>query len=589
MTRLLNAPNEFPAHALHGFALANPRYVDEVHGGVVRSTESPQGQVAVVLGGGSGHYPAFAGWVGPGMAHGVVCGNVFASPSSSQVCSVVRAAHNAGGVLLGFGNYAGDVLHFGQAAEQLRSEGLDVRIVTVTDDIASETAANSLLRRGIAGDLLVFKIAGAAAEAGCDLDEVERVARKANARTRSLGIAFGGCTLPGADHALFEVPDASMATGLGIHGEPGISVAPLGTADDVADALLDGVLAEAPERGVDGYDGRVAVLLNGLGATKYEELFVVYARIADRLAQMGLTVIEPEVGEQVTSLDMEGLSLTITFLDAELEGYWTAPVDTPAFRRGASSHRSSRVARADVDEQRAIEPGSPESQALAARLTAAIDAMVLCAGENEQRLGDLDAVAGDGDHGQGMVLGTSGAARAATAALAVGAGAQTLLVRAGGAWSESAGGTSGALWGSALVAMGNALSDSDGAGPDELVTAVRAGIDAIVQLGGATPGDKTMVDALVPFIDTLTTSRADGASLPEAWAAASAAAARAAEATALITARRGRARTHGEHSLGHADPGATSFALLMAAVAPRHADADPTDPTPPTPLTGALS
>jgi dihydroxyacetone kinase len=589
MTRLLNGPNDFPADALHGFALANPRYVEEVHGGVVRSTESPQGQVAVILGGGSGHYPAFAGWVGPGMAHGVVCGNIFASPSSSQVYSVVRAADNAGGVLLGFGNYAGDVLHFGQAAERLRSEGLDVRIVTVTDDIASDTAANSLSRRGIAGDLLVFKIAGAAAEAGCDLDEVERVARRANANTRSLGIAFGGCTLPGADHALFEVPGSTMAIGLGIHGEPGISVAPLGTADDVADALLDGVLAEAPERGVDGYEGRVAVLLNGLGATKYEELFVVYARIADRLARMGLTVIEPEVGEQVTSLDMEGLSLTVTFLDAELEAYWTAPVDTPALRRGASSPRRSRVARADVDEQTAIVPGSPESQALAARLTAAIDSMVLCAGENEQRLGDLDAVAGDGDHGQGMVLGTRGAARAAAAALAAGAGAQTLLVRAGGAWSESAGGTSGALWGSALASMGKALSDSAGAGPDELVTAVRAGTDAIVRLGGATPGDKTMVDALVPFIDTLTTSRAGGASLPEAWAAASAAAALAAEATALITARRGRARTHGEHSLGHADPGATSFALLMAAVAPRRADADPTDPAPPTSLTGALS
>jgi dihydroxyacetone kinase len=589
MTRLLNAPKDFPAEAVHGFALANPRYVEQVHGGVVRSTESPQGQVAVVLGGGSGHYPAFAGWVGPGMAHGAVCGNVFASPSASQVYSVVRAADNAGGVLLGFGNYAGDVLHFGQAAERLRAEGLDVRIVTVTDDMASDTAANSLSRRGIAGDLPVFKIAGAAAEAGCNLDEVERVARKANARTRSLGIAFGGCTLPGADHALFDVPDATMAIGLGIHGEPGISSAPLGTADDVADALLDGILAEAPEHGVDGYEGRVAVLLNGLGATKYEELFVVYARIAERLALLGLTVVEPEVGEQVTSLDMEGLSLTLTFLDPELEGYWIAPVDTPAFRRGASSHRPIRVARVDVGEQMVIVPGSPESQELAARLTVAIDAMVVCAGENEQRLGDLDAVAGDGDHGQGMVLGTSGAARAAEAALAAGAGAQTLLVRAGGAWSESAGGTSGALWGSALTAMGNALSDTAGACPDELVAAVRAGTDAIVRLGGATPGDKTMVDALVPFIDTLTTSRAGGASLPEAWAAASAAAALAAEATALITAKRGRARTHGEHSLGHPDPGATSFALLMAAVAPRPEGADHADPTLPTSLTGALS
>jgi dihydroxyacetone kinase len=333
--------------------------------------------------------------------------------------------------------------------------------------------------------------------------------------------------------------------------------------------LLDGILAEAPEWGVDGYDGRVAVLLNGLGATKYEELFVVYARIADRLGLLGLTVVEPEVGEHVTSLDMEGLSLTLTFLDPELEGYWAAPVDTPAFRRGASSHRPSRIGRVDIVEQTVIIPGSPQSQELAARLALALDAMVVCARENERRLGDLDAVAGDGDHGQGMVLGTSGAARAAEAALAAGAGARTVLVRAGSAWSESAGGTSGALWGSALTAMGNSLTDTASVSSAELVAAVHAGTDAIVRLGGATPGDKTMVDALVPFIDTLTASSAGGVSLSEAWAAAVAAATEAAEATAHITARRGRARTHGEHSLGHPDPGATSFALLMAAVAPR--------------------
>ncbi|MCR6493687.1 dihydroxyacetone kinase family protein [Cellulomonas sp. P24] len=581
MTRLVNSVGDFPVEAVRGFALAHARYVQQVHGGVVRSTESPAGQVAVVLGGGSGHYPAFAGWVGPGMAHGAVCGNVFASPSASQVESVVRAADNGGGVLIGFGNYAGDVLHFGQAAERLRAEGMDVRIVTVTDDIASDTPANAAQRRGIAGDLLVFKIAGAAAEAGLDLDEVERVARRANAQTRSLGVAFGGCTLPGADHALFEVADGVMALGLGIHGEPGVSEAPLGTADEVADALLDGVLAEEPERGTDGYDGRVAVLVNGLGATKYEELFVVYQRIAKRLEELGLTAVDPEVGEHVTSLDMEGLSLTITFLDDELERYWTAPIDTPAFRRGAVTGRAPRTAVTQTAEAAAIVPGTPESQALAGRLVEAIRAMAACAVENEARLGDLDAIAGDGDHGQGMVLGTSGAASAAQAAQAAGAGARTLLVRAGAAWSEGAGGTSGALWGAALTAMGNALSDTDGADPDALVAGVHQAADAILRLGGATAGDKTMVDALVPFDETLAAERASGASLGDAWTAAAAAAATAAEATARIVARRGRARTHGEHSLGHPDPGATSFALLMAAVA---AEIDP-----PTPESGDLS
>lgn len=567
MTRLVNVPSDFPPQAVRGFALANARYVQQVHGGVVRSTASPGGQVAVVLGGGSGHYPAFAGWVGPGMAHGAVCGNIFASPSASQVQSVVRAADNGGGVLLGFGNYAGDVLHFGQAAEQLRAEGVDVRIVTVTDDIASDTPANAAQRRGIAGDLLVLKIAGAAAEAGLDIDGVERVTRHANARTRSLGLAFGGCTLPGADHSLFDVPDGVMVIGLGIHGEPGISEAPLGTADSVADVLLDGVLAEEPERGAGGYDGRVAVLLNGLGATKYEELFVVYARIAGRLDELGMTVVEPEVGEHVTSLDMEGLSLTITFLDAELERYWTAPIDTPAFRRGAVSDRPARTREVVADEAAGIVPGTEPSRALAGRIAAVIAAMAECAVDNEKRLGDLDAVAGDGDHGQGMVLGTSGAASAAEAARAAGAGARTLLARAGAAWSESAGGTSGALWGSALAAMGSALSDTADADADALVAAVAQGADAILRLGGAAPGDKTMVDALVPFVEAITAARAVGVSLGDAWTDAAGAAATAAEATARIVARRGRARTHGDHSLGHPDPGATSFALLMAAVA----------------------
>ncbi|MFC6256408.1 dihydroxyacetone kinase family protein, partial [Kocuria oceani] len=335
MTFLVNDPAEFASDALRGYAAAHPEHVALAHGGVVRSTDTPEGQPALVIGGGSGHYPAFAGWVGPGMGHGAPCGNIFSSPSASQVYSVARSAENGGGVVLGFGNYAGDVLHFGQAAEKLRAEGVDVRIVRVSDDIASGPAEAHRERRGIAGDLMVFKIAGAAIEAGADLDEAERVAWKANDATRSFGVAFEGCTLPGAGEALFHVPAGEMAIGLGIHGEPGVREVPMGTADEIADLLVDGVLAEEPARGQDGYEGRVAVLVNGLGTVKYEELFVVYGRVAERLAGQGLTVVAPEVGEHVTSLDMAGLSLTVVFLDEELERYWLAPADTPAFRRGA--------------------------------------------------------------------------------------------------------------------------------------------------------------------------------------------------------------------------------------------------------------
>ena len=207
MTYLFDDPTSFPADAVEGLVAAHPEELLRVHGGVVRKQATPAGQPALVVGGGSGHYPAFAGWVGPGFAHGAPCGNIFSSPSSDQVHAVARNADNGGGVILGFGHYAGDVLHFGAAAEKLRAEGIDVRIVAVSDDIASGEKGEHRDRRGIAGDLPVFKIAGAAIQAGADLDNAERLAWKANDATRSLGVAFDGCTLPGAEDALFHVPE----------------------------------------------------------------------------------------------------------------------------------------------------------------------------------------------------------------------------------------------------------------------------------------------------------------------------------------------------------------------------------------------
>ncbi|OLT10295.1 D-erythrulose kinase [Kocuria sp. CNJ-770] len=567
MTFLVNDPAEFASDALRGYAAAHPEHVALAHGGVVRSTDTPEGQPALVIGGGSGHYPAFAGWVGPGMGHGAPCGNIFSSPSASQVYSVARSAENGGGVVLGFGNYAGDVLHFGQAAEKLRAEGVDVRIVRVSDDIASGPAEAHRERRGIAGDLMVFKIAGAAIEAGADLDEAERVAWKANDATRSFGVAFEGCTLPGAGEALFHVPAGEMAIGLGIHGEPGVREVPMGTADEIADLLVDGVLAEEPARGQDGYEGRVAVLVNGLGTVKYEELFVVYGRVAERLAGQGLTVVAPEVGEHVTSLDMAGLSLTVVFLDEELERYWLAPADTPAFRRGAPD-TADRPARTGVHTpgQEDVPAAAPESQEVTGRILTALQVLEATAAEHEEDFGRLDAIAGDGDHGQGMAYGTRGAAAAARAAAEAGAGARTVLVRAGDAWAEEAGGTSGALWGAALTAAGGAFDDSAGAGAEEVVAALLAGIDAIVRLGGAQPGDKTMVDAALPFRARLLEEFEASSDLADAIKQAAAVARQAAEATAEITARRGRSKVLGDKSLGTPDPGALSFSVLMDAL-----------------------
>ncbi|GAA4428466.1 L-erythrulose 1-kinase [Georgenia halophila] len=563
MTYLINNAADFAAEAVRGFAAAHPQYVTAVHGGVVRSTETPPGQPALVVGGGSGHYPAFAGWVGPGIGHGAPCGNIFSSPSASQVYSVARSAENGGGVILGFGNYAGDVLHFGAAAEKLRAEGIDVRIVMVSDDIASNTADKHRDRRGIAGDLPVFKIAGAAIEAGADIDEAERVAWKANDATRSFGLAFDGCTLPGAEEPLFHVEDGQMAIGLGIHGEPGVEDVPMGRADEVADLLFDGVMNEAPE----GHGDRVAVLLNGLGTVKYEELFVVYGQIADRLAERGLNVARPEVGEFVTSLDMAGLSLTVVFLDDELERFWLAPADTPAYRRGeVAGERTERTSVYEVGEEPVPEASEP-SRELAGRLRDVLALFEQVCADNEHELGRLDAVAGDGDHGAGMRAGSHGAAAAGQTAIERGAGARTVLVHAGTAWSESAGGTSGALWGAALTAAGGAFEDSDGADERRKVAAIVAAVDAVRRLGGAQVGDKTMIDAAVPFVDTLQGEFDRTGDLAASVAAAASAAREAADKTADLTARLGRSRVLGSKSVGTPDPGAESFTLLATALA----------------------
>ncbi|WP_394214940.1 dihydroxyacetone kinase family protein [Brachybacterium vulturis] len=563
MTYLFNDPADFATDAVAGLAAAHPDHVAVVHGGVVRATETPAGQPALVIGGGSGHYPAFAGWVGPGMGHGAPCGNIFSSPSASQVYSVARNAENGGGVVLGFGNYAGDVLHFGAAAEKLRAEGIDVRIVKVSDDIVSNTPENHRDRRGIAGDLPVFKIAGAAIEAGADLDTAERIAWKANDSTRSFGVAFDGPTLPGAPETLFHVEDGQMGVGLGIHGEPGVRDEPLGTADEIATILVEGVLAEQPERTEGGYRGRAAVLVNGLGTVKYEELFIVYAKVAALLAEAGITPVRPEVGELVTSLDMAGLSLTLVFLDEELEQHWLAPVDTPAFHRGAMAqverHRRTSFWEAGADETPA---SSEQSRAAAGKIVGVLELFEAVCAREEAELGRIDAIAGDGDHGQGMAYGTKGAAAAAQEALEAGAGARTLLVRAGEAWSESAGGTSGALWGAALIAAGSVFDDQAGAAPRTIVDAVEAGIDAVQRLGGATVGDKTMVDAAAPFRETLE-STFTGDNAAEAILEAAAVARDAADATADITASLGRSRVLGEKSIGTPDPGAISFSILM--------------------------
>ncbi|HYI59071.1 MAG TPA: dihydroxyacetone kinase family protein [Microlunatus sp.] len=566
MTRLYDDPAQFAEDLLEGFLDLHADRVVGVAGGVVRASETPAGKVAVVVGGGSGHYPAFCGVVGPGFADGAVVGNIFTSPSTQEAYSVGKAAASDAGLLFSTGNYAGDVMNFTLAQQKLAAEGIDTRVVFVTDDIASAPVDEIAKRRGIAGDFVVFKVAGAAAEVGYDLDQVERVARHANDRTRTLGVAFAGCTMPGADHPLFTVPDGQMGVGLGIHGEPGVSEAPLPRAADLAATLVEGVLAEAPADD----SRRIGVILNGLGTTKYEELFVVWRSAAKLLRAAGYTIVDPEVGELVTSLDMAGCSLTLVYLDDELEGFWRAPADTPAYRKGAltSAAAGQRREAGAVAEEAAVVAAASEASAKAAAVSVrALAAMKSAIVEAEDELGRIDAVAGDGDHGRGMVKGVTAASAAAETALAQGHGAKGVLDAAGDAWAAKAGGTSGVLWGAALRAVGDRLGDQVTAiDPGDLAAAVAAGLEALQTLGKAKVGDKTMLDSLVPFVDSLTEQVNAGTDLTQAWQQAAAISEQAAQDTAQLRPQIGRARPLAERSVGTPDAGAVSMALCLVTV-----------------------
>ncbi|EHR49619.1 dihydroxyacetone kinase [Saccharomonospora marina XMU15] len=569
MTRLYNDPARFSDDMVDGFVAAYDRYVRRVPNasGVLRASAPRPNKVSVVIGGGSGHYPAFCGLVGPGFADGAVIGDIFTSPSAEQAYLVGKAADAGAGVLFSYGNYGGDVMNFGLAQQRLREEGIDCRTVLVTDDIASASADSRQQRRGIAGDFCVFKAAGAAADRGEPIAEVERIAGKANEWTHTLGVAFAGCTLPGRREPLFTVDTEKMELGLGIHGEPGVRTVERLSAEELAGVLVETVLRERPEAA----DGRAAVLLNGLGATKYEELFVVWKAVAAELAASGVELVSPEVGELVTSLDMAGCSLTLHWLDDELAGLWQAPADTPAFRRGEVPHLAptATAATTAVGDALAAAPESPGTTVIGepARRAAEVvrgclAAMADVVEREESYLGDIDAVAGDGDHGRGMLRGLR-AARAAADDAALGAGGA--LRAAGAAWADRSGGSSGVLWGALLREIGAVVGDGDLPAAATVVDAVRRGAEVVARLGGAAVGDKTMLDALVPFADALAQRVADGAELPVAWRAAAEIAHAAAEATSELRPRVGRARPLAQRSVGTPDPGAVSFALCARA------------------------
>jgi dihydroxyacetone kinase len=346
----------------------------------------------------------------------------------------------------------------------------------------------------------------------------------------------------------------------------------LPSAKEFGQELVTRVLAEAPSGGGD----RIAVIVNGLGSTKQEELFVLWLTVAPLLREAGYTLVLPEVGELVTSLDMSGVSLTVTWLDDELEPLWAAPAETPAYRRVAAVLQGGETGEETPDGVTAAVPfkSADESRAYAARCVSALKAARDSLLDAEAVLGAMDAVAGDGDHGRGMVRGVDAATAAGAAAASRGAGAGSVLVAAGSAWADRAGGTSGVLWGAGLRAFGEALGDQLTPAPEQLAAAVNAFAARITELGKAEKGDKTMVDSLLPFAETFSLLVAADTEAPDAWAAAANNAAAAAEATSLLRPLKGRARPLAEKSVGTADPGATSLAMIFKVMGPHLTGSD---------------
>ncbi|WP_018859260.1 dihydroxyacetone kinase subunit DhaK [Rhizobium sp. 42MFCr.1] len=331
--KLINSGADAVDEMLEGILAAHPEHlyaVDDMPRAIVAKNGPRNGKVGLVIGGGSGHEPTFLGYVGKGLADAAAIGNVFASPPPDPIVACAKAADGGAGVLFMYGNYAGDVMNFDMAAELLGLDDIEVRTVLTTDDVASAPPEQGNKRRGVAGNVFIFKAAGAACDLMYSLEDVERVARHANSRTYTMGVALSPCSLPQTLKPNFLIGEDEMEIGMGIHGEPGVARGPLRSADEVTDQLLDGILGEmgAAEAG-----DRVAVLVNSLGSTPMMELYIMMRRVKARLEDSGLLIHTSLVGNYCTSLEMAGASITVMHLDDELQELIDHPCDCAMFRK----------------------------------------------------------------------------------------------------------------------------------------------------------------------------------------------------------------------------------------------------------------
>jgi len=329
MKKIINNPMQFVDEMLEGILAAHPDQLKATSDprALVRADAPVQSKVAILTGGGSGHLPVFLGYVGKGLADGCAVGNVFSSPSAETMYEATKSTYGGVGALYLYGNYTGDILNFDMAAEMAGMDDIRVETVLVSDDVASAPRQNWTRRRGVAGLFFAYKVAGAMADKGASLDEVVRVTKHVVANTCSMGVALSPCTVPAAGRPTFTIGEDEMEIGMGIHGEAGVHRGKLESADQIAERLASAVLGDLPF----GRGDSVAVLVNGLGATPPEELYVLYRRISQILAGAGIGVHRAYVGEYATSLEMAGASLSLLKLDAELATLLDAPASSPFF------------------------------------------------------------------------------------------------------------------------------------------------------------------------------------------------------------------------------------------------------------------
>ena len=331
MKKILNEPFAYVTEMLEGLCLAHPQYYRQIGAQgrvIVRADGGVKGKVGIVTGGGSGHLPVFTGYVGKGLVDACAIGEVFSSPSVDQIADAIRATDRGAGVLCLHGNYSGDNMNFDMASEMLALEGIPTTTVRVADDVASASLPERSKRRGVAGLVYAYKIAGAKADTLSNLEAVTAIAQKAVEVCRSVGVALTSCTVPTVGRPTFTISEDEMEIGMGIHGEPGVRRGPLRKADTIAEEMLFLLSADMPLKSGD----RISVLVNSLGATPLEELYIVYRYVARRLSALGIRIVLPLVGRYATSMEMAGMSLTFCQLDDDLEAFLKAPSDSPFLR-----------------------------------------------------------------------------------------------------------------------------------------------------------------------------------------------------------------------------------------------------------------